>query len=298
MDMVAVWQEVDSRADQDSRVGTKSGCGVSANQPVIIASACERCATRQCCYPMGTVKYVMSTILAIETSSELASCALLRGDVILSRASSGVRTHSQSILPMVQELLAEAGVTLADVDAIAYGSGPGSFTGVRTACGIAQGLAYGANLPVVPVVTLDAMALACHQQHGAQRIVSVLDARMGEVYWAQYDYQNGLQTVLPPALSAPAGVAPQGDVVACGNGFSAYVAELADLPGAAEADAAIMPHAVQIAQLARTAFAAGHFVKAADAQPLYLRNKIAYTSAERLDMAAAKVKAAAAEAGQ
>ncbi len=138
---------------------------------------------------------LLPTLLAIETSSELASCALLRGDVVLSRASSGVRTHSQSILPMVQELLAEAGVTLADVDAIAYGSGPGSFTGVRTACGIAQGLAYGASLPVVPVVTLDAMALACHQQHGAQRIVTVLDARMGEVYWAQYDYQDGLQAV-------------------------------------------------------------------------------------------------------
>ncbi|MBB5606995.1 MULTISPECIES: tRNA (adenosine(37)-N6)-threonylcarbamoyltransferase complex dimerization subunit type 1 TsaB [unclassified Janthinobacterium] len=240
----------------------------------------------------------MSTILAIETSSELASCALLRGDAVLSRASSGVRTHSQSILPMVQELLAEAGLSLADCDAIAYGSGPGSFTGVRTACGIAQGLAYGAGLPVVPVVTLDAMALACHQQHEAIRVLAVLDARMGEVYWAQYDFRDGQQIISPPALSAPAGVAPQGWVMACGNGFTAYAAELAELPSAAQADEAIMPHAVQIAQLARTAFAAGHFVKAADAQPLYLRNKIAYTSAERLDMAAAKAKAAAAEAGQ
>ena len=241
---------------------------------------------------------LLPTLLAIETSSELASCALLRGDVILSRASSGVRTHSQSILPMVQELLAEAGVTLADVDAIAYGSGPGSFTGVRTACGIAQGLAYGAKLPVVPVVpvvTLDAMALACHQQHGAQHIVTVLDARMGEVYWAQYDYQNGLQAVSPPALSAPAGVAPQGDVVGCGNGFGAYADALAALPCAATADAAIMPHAVQVAQLARIAFAAGQFVTAAEAQPLYLRNKIAYTSAERHEMQLAK---AAAESAQ
>ena len=238
---------------------------------------------------------LLPTLLAIETSSELASCALLRGDVILSRASSGVRTHSQSILPMVQELLAEAGVTLADVDAIAYGSGPGSFTGVRTACGIAQGLAYGANLPVVPVVTLDAMALACHQQHGAQHIVTVLDARMGEVYWAQYDCQDGLRAVLPPALSAPAGVAPQGDVVGCGNGFGAYAEALAALPCAATADAAIMPHAVQVAQLARIAFAAGQFVTAAEAQPLYLRNKIAFTSAERQEMQLAK---AAAESAQ
>jgi tRNA threonylcarbamoyladenosine biosynthesis protein TsaB len=92
----------------------------------------------------------MPIILAIETSSELASCALLCGDVLLARASCGVRTHSQSILPMVQELLAEAGIALRDCDAIAFGAGPGSFTGVRTACGIAQGLAFGAGLPVVP----------------------------------------------------------------------------------------------------------------------------------------------------
>lgn len=238
----------------------------------------------------------MSTILAIETSSELASCALLRGDAILSRESSGVRTHSQSILPLVQELLAEAGIALADCDAIAYGAGPGSFTGVRTACGIAQGLAYGAGLPVVPVVTLDAMALACQQQHrmqhGMQQVLTVLDARMGEVYWAQYDFADGdaeaVQAVLPPVLSAPGAVVPEGDVTACGNGFAAYAAELAALPCAATADAAIMPHAIQIGQLAQRAFAAGQTVSAAEAQPLYLRNKIAYTSAERAVINATK----------
>ncbi|OBV40784.1 tRNA threonylcarbamoyladenosine biosynthesis protein TsaB [Janthinobacterium psychrotolerans] len=219
---------------------------------------------------------------------------MLRGDVVLSRSSSGVRTHSLSILPMVQELLAEAGVALADCDAIAYGSGPGSFTGVRTACGIAQGLAFGARLPVVPVVTLDAMALACQQAHGAQQVLAVLDARMGEVYWAQYDVTDGVKIVLPPALSAPAGVAPQGEVMACGNGFAAYAEALAGLPCAAGADAAIMPHAEHIARLARVAFAAGHFVSAAEAQPLYLRNKIAYTSAERLVMQQEKAAAGAA----
>lgn len=195
---------------------------------------------------------------------------------------------------MVQELLVEAGVTLAQCDAIAYGSGPGSFTGVRTACGIAQGLAFGARLPVVPVVTLDAMALACQQAHGAQQVLTVLDARMGEVYWAQYDLSDGVKTVVPPVLSAPAGVAPQGDVSACGNGFAAYAEALAGLPCALGADAAIMPHAVQIAQLARIAFAAGHFVTAAEAQPLYLRNKIAYTSAERLVMQEEKAQEKAA----
>ena len=240
------------------------------------------------CHRAG-LKYGMPIILAIETSSELASCALLRGETVISRVSSGVRTHSQSVLPMIQELLAEAGIALKDCDAIAFGSGPGSFTGVRTACGIAQGLAFGASLPVVPVVTLDAMALACRQRHGAADVLAVLDARMGEVYWAQYRFEGDAANiaepaaVLPPTLSAPDGVRPQGGPVACGNGLSAY-AEAFPAAGHAE----VMPHAEQIAQLASIAFAAGKTVTAAEAQPLYLRNKIAYTQAERRDMALAK----------
>ena len=236
----------------------------------------------------------MSIILAIETSSELASCALLRGDTVIARESSGVRTHSQSILPMVQELLAEAGIGLKQCAAIAFGAGPGSFTGVRTACGIAQGLAYGAGLPVLPLITLEAMAVACRELHGATDVVAVLDARMGEVYWAQYRFApdaGGIAepaAVLPPSLSAPDGVRPQGEPVACGNGLSAY-AEAFPAGGHAE----VMPHAEQVAQLASIAFAAGKTVTAAEAQPLYLRNKIAYTQAERRDMATAAVAKAA-----
>lgn len=231
----------------------------------------------------------MPIILAIETSSELASVALLRGESVISRVSSGVRTHSQSVLPMIQELLAEAGIALKDCDAIAFGSGPGSFTGVRTACGIAQGLAFGGNLPVVPVVTLDAMALACHQRHSAAEVLAVLDARMGEVYWAQYRFEDGAAPVpvLPPALSAPEAVQPQGAPVACGNGLSAYAEAFAG-GGLAGMMSEVMPHAEQVAQLAAIALAAGQTVTAAEAQPLYLRNKIAYTQAERRDMAAAK----------
>lgn len=226
----------------------------------------------------------MSIILAIETSSETASVALLRDDAVISRVSSGVRTHSQAVLPMVQELLAEAGLTLHDCDAVAFGAGPGSFTGVRTACGVAQGLAFGGKLPAVPVVTLDAMALACRQQHGAEQVLVVLDARMGEVYWAQYRFDDGAPVaVLPPVLSAPREVQPQGAPVMCGNGLSAYAEAF---PAGGFAD--IMPHAEQIARLAAQAFAAGRTVTAAQAQPLYLRNKVAYTQAERREMAAIK----------
>jgi tRNA threonylcarbamoyladenosine biosynthesis protein TsaB len=229
----------------------------------------------------------MLTILAIETSSELASCALLCGETIHSRDSSGVRTHSQSILPMVQSMLDAAGIKLVDCDAIAYGSGPGSFTGVRTACGIAQGLGFGAGLPLVPVVTLEAMALACQQRYGGQDILAVLDARMGEVYWGQYrfnaaaDGSSTLQTVLAPALSAPEDVRPQGEVTACGNGLEAYAPAFASHGFDERRHADIMPHAIQVAQLARLGFAAGVRLAPADAQPLYLRNKIAFTSAER-----------------
>jgi tRNA threonylcarbamoyladenosine biosynthesis protein TsaB len=246
----------------------------------------------------------MPTILAIETSSELASCALLIGDTLLARASSGVRTHSQSILPMVQEVLAEAGVKLEDCDAIAFGAGPGSFTGVRTACGIAQGLAFGAGLPAVPVVTLAAMALACRQQTGAADVLAVLDARMGEVYWAQYSFdrvdagRDACREIVAPSLCAPGDVAPlpaMTPLAACGNGLSAYAEAFAGRDFADGALAAalsnIMPHAGQVAQLARIELAAGRSVSAAEAQPLYLRNKIAFTSAERQVINAAKAAA-------
>jgi tRNA threonylcarbamoyladenosine biosynthesis protein TsaB len=225
----------------------------------------------------------MPTIIAIETSSELASAALLHGNRVIARESFGVHTHSQTILPLVQSLLIEADIALAQCDAVAFGCGPGSFTGVRTACGIVQGLAFGLNLPTIPVVTLLAMAQACYAASGATDVLAVLDARMGEVYWAQYRYADGWQTVIEPTLSIPEAVMPQGEVVACGNGFQAYAAAFEQSPFAAcgSAWSRIMPHAEQVAQLAHIAFSQGLTVSASDAQPLYLRNKVALTTAER-----------------
>ncbi|MCG2584255.1 tRNA (adenosine(37)-N6)-threonylcarbamoyltransferase complex dimerization subunit type 1 TsaB [Massilia sp. TS11] len=231
----------------------------------------------------------MLTILAIETSSELASCALLHGERVLVRESAGVRTHSQAVLPLVQELLAEAGIGLHAVAAIAFGAGPGSFTGVRTACGVTQGLAYGAGLPVLPMMTLEAMAEACRARSGATEVLTVLDARMGEVYWAQYRWDGAWQTVCAPALAAPAAVAPQpvAGLAACGNGLSAYPEAFAGQPFAAGALTDILPHARELAVLAAPRLAAGQAVAAMDAQPLYLRNKVAYTAAERAAINAA-----------
>jgi tRNA threonylcarbamoyladenosine biosynthesis protein TsaB len=225
----------------------------------------------------------MTTIIAIETSSELASAALLRGNQVIAREASGVQTHSQSVLPMVQELLKQAGITLAQCDAVAFGAGPGSFTGVRTACGVAQGLAFGADLPVVPVVTLQAMAQACREASGASDVLAVMDARMEEVYWAQYRYgNNGWQTIVEPTLSAASSVSPLGKVIACGNGLSAYPSAFEKLPPAQDWKPSVMPHAAQVAQLASIEFAAGRSVAARDAQPIYLRNKVALTTVERM----------------
>jgi tRNA threonylcarbamoyladenosine biosynthesis protein TsaB len=248
--------------------------------------------------PHGGLKYGMPIILAIETSSELASCALFSSAVapavVLTRETAGVRTHSQSVLPMVQELLREAGVTLADCDAIAFGAGPGSFTGVRTACGVVQGLAFGAGVPVLPLVTLEAMAEACRARTGAHEVLAVLDARMGEVYWAQYRYRDGAwSAVREPALCAPQDLAPEpvAGLAACGNGFAVYPDAFAGSAFAAGALADIMPHARELALLGVSALAAGQAVPADQAQPLYLRNKVAYTSAERQAINAAKAGA-------
>lgn len=263
----------------------------------------------------------MRILLAIESSTDIASVALscpapvpasssagagtaatahadqhatLLPQRLLQRQVDGVQSHSLTVLPMVQALLAEAGITLAQCDTIAFGAGPGSFTGVRTACGIAQGLAFGADLPVVPVDTMMAMAQACREgANGVQQpdILVILDARMNEVYWAQYRYTDGWQAVLAPTLSAPSTVTPLGNVLACGNGLTAYSSAFDSMSLSTAIICVDVPHAAQVAQLAASAFARGDAVAAGAAQPFYLRNKIALTTAERSVAKAAGVAA-------
>ncbi len=229
----------------------------------------------------------MSIILAIETSSEIASVALLTGQHCFFRQTDGVMNHSQSILPMVQQVLSDAEIRLNQCDAIAFGAGPGSFTGVRTACGVTQGLAFGADLPVISVVTLAALAESARRSEGATSVLAAIDARMGEVYWAEYCFDEisaTWTTVAPPALSAPDCVrsvsTDRSSLI--GSGFAAYRHQFS-LPAAQLAAAtAALPHAEMVGWLAQVEFAAGRTGRAAQAQPLYLRNKIALTSVERL----------------
>lgn len=221
-------------------------------------------------------------ILALETSTEYCSVALWRDGDIDARETLAGQRHSELLLGMVDEVLRRHGLRTRDLDGIAFGAGPGSFTGLRIACGLAQGLASGAQLRVVGVSTLLALAVAAR----ATRAVCCLDARMGEVYHAAYAGDgSGWDTVHAPALYAPDGVPPleEGAWTGCGSGFKAYRDALARrYTGRLSAIMPdVYPHASAIAALAVPEFEAGRAVTAAQAAPLYIRDKVALRSDER-----------------
>jgi len=223
-------------------------------------------------------------LLAFDTSTQWLSVACVAGDDCVSRAERAGQAHSERLLPLIDEVLAEAKVALGELDAIAFGAGPGSFTGVRIACGVAQGLGLGADLPLVPVSTLEALAETAFRLHGAQRVLSCLDARMREVYVAGYrrEAQRWVSereaAVLHPADVA--GPVPASAWFGAGDGYTAYP-DLAIRLGLAGCDPAIVPDARWIAELARPRIVAGEAVSAAEALPLYVRHRVALTTAER-----------------
>ncbi|HEX7970638.1 MAG TPA: tRNA (adenosine(37)-N6)-threonylcarbamoyltransferase complex dimerization subunit type 1 TsaB [Thiobacillus sp.] len=239
-------------------------------------------------------------LLVLDTSTEWCSAALwLDGRIHARRVLAGQR-HSSLLLPMVDELLRETGLTLRQLDGIGYGAGPGSFTGLRIACAVTQGLAFGADLPVVGVSTLESIA----EQTGAarvlrqdrpegeclaaypSRVLAMLDARMAEVYWAAYQREAaGWRAVREPQLALPESVAvPDGDGwVGAGNGFAALGGVLHPRLQArlTRIDDTLMPDAAAMAPLAAAAFARGEGLDAALAAPIYLRDKVALTVDER-----------------
>ncbi len=221
-------------------------------------------------------------LLAIDTSTEFCSAALWLDGTLRTRRVCAGQLHSSLLLPMVDELLQEAGLSLRQLDGIAYGVGPGSFTGLRIACAVTQGLAFGADLPVVGVSTLASLA----QQTDADRVLTVLDARMAEVYWAAYERAaSGWTCVLEPMLSTPESVfvPDDRDWVGAGNGFAALEAVLLPRlqPQLTRIYPDVMPDAAAIAVLAAPIFARGEGIDAALAAPLYLRDKVAMTTNER-----------------
>jgi tRNA threonylcarbamoyladenosine biosynthesis protein TsaB len=230
-----------------------------------------------------------SRLLAFDTSTEHLSVAVQNGEQLLAHSGAGGAQASTTLLPLIQQLLADAGLALGDLDAIVFGRGPGSFTGLRTACSVAQGLAFGANVPLLPVDTLLAVAEEARHAFGARQVVAVLDARMDQLYAARYDFDaagplggdDEPLLLAPEALEVPAGWS------LAGNAFAAYGPRLA--PATARHE--VLPTATAMLRLASALLAAGRIVPAAQAWPLYVRDKVAQTTEER-----AAIKAAAAAA--
>jgi tRNA threonylcarbamoyladenosine biosynthesis protein TsaB len=230
-------------------------------------------------------------LLAIDTATEACSAAVWTDGAVLARYEVIGRGHAERLLPMVDELLAESGLTLGGLDALAFGRGPGAFTGVRIAVGLAQGLAFGAGLPVVPISNLAALARLALDRYAhettavaAPAALVCLDARMKEVYWAEaHGRGDGGVDLVSERLGAPELVmltsASAGrPLVAAGHGWSAYPLLQERHPSLAACWPDLLPRAHEIAALAALEAAAGRLVSPEDAAPVYLRDDVATRS--------------------
>lgn len=230
-------------------------------------------------------------VLAVDTCTEACSAALLIDGVILERFALTPKAHTQLVLPMLESLLAEASISLQQLDALAFGCGPGSFTGVRIATGVIQGLALGADLPVVPVSTLAAIAQDYFDTTPnvvADLAFTAMDARMEEIFWGIYQ-RNGLgyvelagnESVTPAsAIEVPEQLGPG---IGLGSGWGVYGEVLSHRLGARvlTSDSGLLPRARAIARLGANAFARGLGVSVEQAMPVYLRDKVAKKESER-----------------
>jgi tRNA threonylcarbamoyladenosine biosynthesis protein TsaB len=251
-----------------------------------------------------------TVLLALDTSTEFCSVALLLADA--APPSGAVAAHyadastqvwirheatgavsSTRLLPAIRELFDDARLALSDCDAIAFGAGPGSFTGLRTATGAAQGLAFGLGVPVVPVGTLLACAESARMRDpAASRVLAVLDARMDEVYWADFAFDadtGDWQTIRGASLDAPGAlVLPDAPFTLAGNAAVAFGERLPALAAARRVDREALPHALPVALAGLRALRAGRTVPPDQAAPEYVRDKVAQTTAERMQARAAK----------
>jgi len=226
-------------------------------------------------------------ILAVDTATEACSAALYIDGEIQERFQLAPRIHTQLVLPMIDELMAEAELRPQQLDGLAFGCGPGSFTGIRIATGIIQGIAYGADLPVVRVSTLAAISQACLQKTTHDTIFTAVDARMNEIYWAVYERDAegyaqliGKEVVQPANEIDALGLSGYG----IGSGWLSYEQILKErlaeqLQGF---DAEYLPHSREIALLGAVGMKRGLDVSVGEAMPVYLRDKVAKTTAERV----------------
>ena len=228
-------------------------------------------------------------IVAIDTATEAFSVALqYNNDKTLHRYSIESRMHAKLLLPALDELFAEAGIERPDLNAVAFGRGPGAFTGVRIATAASQAIAMAFELPLAPVSTLAAIALRAHREQGVNNIAVAIDARMGEVYWGAYRINNGLPELYDhEQVCAPGDVPELGsEWTAAGTGWDVWAEQLQNASGAAIVDAMdgempALPHALDILQIGRSIIEQGAGVDAAEALPVYLRDNVAKTEAQR-----------------
>ena len=226
-------------------------------------------------------------LLALDTSSEFLSLALQLGDSVFTHYQKAGNASSELVLPQIQALLSSANIKLSDLDGIAFGAGPGAFTGVRIACGVAQGLGFGVNIPVVGINTL----LAVAQASGEDKVIVCLDARMGEIYhavfvkekdsWNEISATKVCKPEAAPILPLRASLGMSW--VGVGSGWAIYGEILSSLyaKNLIQTNANITPTAEAILQLAMPIFVAGEAKPASEAMPNYIRNRVALTSAER-----------------
>lgn len=255
----------------------------------------------------------MTNILAIDTATPACSVALTNGNEVLARYKLASREHTQLILPMVDDVLAEGGMALSQIDAIAFTAGPGSFTGIRIGFGVVQGLAFGAEIPVLPISSLETLAHTAIRKLGIQKevqieqarlvfqkqnpeiecfdltIVPMLDARMDEIYWAQFqlpmdsEAPNDLQRSCVDSLSPPeetcTDVNKPSAVIVVGDGWN-YSDRISLEP--TMVDAALLPEAQDILTIATPMIQAGQAISIEQASPIYLRDKITWKKRQRL----------------
>ncbi|ABO24059.1 tRNA (adenosine(37)-N6)-threonylcarbamoyltransferase complex dimerization subunit type 1 TsaB [Shewanella loihica] len=229
------------------------------------------------------------SLLALDTCTEFCSVALQYQGQVFAREADAPREHSQRLLPMVQEVLQEAGIALSQVDVIAYGRGPGSFTGIRICTSMTQGLALGQDLPVVGISTLAAMAQAAIEIKGATQVATAIDARMGEIYYGEYLSVDGLASLvgeeqvcapeqklseLGANAQAVSGLDFSAPIAACGTGFDAYPALVTEAMTLVEE--AKFPLARHMLPLAEAAVNAGQATDVDQLKPVYLRDTVTW----------------------
>ena len=226
-------------------------------------------------------------VLAIDTATEACSAALMINGDIIERFKIAPREHGELILLMIDELLLQAGITLQQLDGLAFGCGPGSFTGVRMATGVVQGLAFSSDLPVAPVSTLKALAQqAINLSTEGHRVYAALDARMGEVYWCEYKVINGELSPCSAEQVIAANkikVAGGQKAIGIGHGWDTYRDELTDVVKATELTIlpSALPRAREIVQLGAEMLKSKQTVAAENAMPVYLRDNVAKKKAQQ-----------------